>query len=220
LRNIQNIKTPPTGLILPDRLDNYAIIEKGIQFQMEPSAAVRISKYLSLVLRHNPGKIDLTLDEHGWVEVSELLDKLSHNGLQINRAMLEQVVEQNDKKRFAFSPDGQKIRASQGHSILVDLELQPVSPPDVLYHGTAQRFQKSILENGLQPGKRQHVHLSKDTTTARTVGKRHGQPIIFQLDARQMEQEGLPFFLSANGVWLTAAVPPRFLRLLPDEELA
>jgi len=184
---------------------------------MEPSSLVRISKFLSLILRHNPSKIGLNLDEHGWADVEELLHKINGHGMHLDRPTLEQVVEQNDKKRFAFSPDGQKIRASQGHSIQVDLQLEPASPPDVLYHGTAQRFQSSILEKGLLPGKRQHVHLSKDESTARSVGQRHGKPVIFQVDARQMEVDGYPFFLSANGVWLTAAVPPGYLMLIEED---
>ena len=170
------------------------------------ASLVRISKFISLVLRHDPGKIGLTLDENGWASVDELLAKA-----KIHRATLEQVVAQNEKKRFAFSADGQKIRASQGHSIAVDLALQPVSPPDVLYHGTASRFEESILQKGLIRGQRNHVHLSADQQTAISVGKRHGNPIIFIVKAREMEQDGFLFYLSENKVWLTDAVPTRYL---------
>jgi uncharacterized protein len=185
---------------------------------MEPSAIVRTSKFLSLILRHNPDKIGLVLDEHGWAEVDELLAKINRFGFSLDRAGLEEVVAQNNKQRFTFNADGQKIRASQGHSIPVDLELQPLSPPEVLYHGSASRFLSSILEKGLLPGSRTHVHLSKDMETARAVGKRHGSPVIFQVQARQMEAEGYPFFLSANGIWLTATVSPRFLTLLENNK--
>jgi putative RNA 2'-phosphotransferase len=187
---------------------------------MEPSFLIQVSKYLSLVLRHKPGKIGLAIDEHGWADVNELLLKLEAAGLRLDRATLEMVVEKNDKKRFTFSPDGQKIRASQGHSIPVDLDLEPVSPPELLYHGTALRFLQSIQEKGLLPKERNHVHLSKDVITAWTVGKRHGQPVVFLVKARQMEQEGYLFFLSANGVWLTAAVPPHFLVVLDKDDPA
>lgn len=179
---------------------------------MNPSL-IRISKFISLVLRHDPGKIGLTLDSNGWASVDELLQKAPKLGLHFDRATLEQVVAENEKKRFAFSEDGQKIRASQGHSISVDLELQAVSPPDVLYHGTAERFRESILQKGLIPGSRNHVHLSADTQTATIVGKRHGKPIIFIVKAREMEQAGLLFYLSANQVWLTGHVPPQYLTL-------
>lgn len=183
---------------------------------MESSDLIRKSKFLSLILRHNPGKIGLALDEHGWADIEELLLKLERAEFPLDRSTLAQTVEQNDKNRYAFSADGQKIRASQGHSLAVDLELQPVSPPDVLYHGTALRFQPSILENGLLPGSRMYVHLSIDKATARSVGQRHGKPILFLVQARLMEQDGYSFFLSANGVWLTASVPPRYLVLLPE----
>lgn len=177
---------------------------------MNPSL-IRISKFVSLVLRHDPSKIGLTLDEHGWASVDELLQKAPKLGLHFDRATLEQVVAENDKKRFAFSEDGQKIRASQGHSIDVDLALEPISPPDVLYHGTAERFRESILQKGLIPGSRNHVHLSADTKTATIVGKRHGKPIIFTVKAREMESDGFSFYLSDNKVWLTEHVPANYL---------
>lgn len=182
---------------------------------MDPKLT-RLSKFISLVLRHQPGKIGLTLDSNGWAEVDELLLKANRFSFQFDRPTLEKIVAENDKKRFAFSPDGSKIRASQGHSISVDLQLEAVSPPGVLYHGTAEHSQQSILEKGLLPGSRQHVHLSKDIQTALTVGKRHGKPVIFQVDARAMEKDGHPFYLSANGVWLTGHVPVKYLLVVKE----
>ena len=178
---------------------------------------IRLSKFISLVLRHNPGKIDLTLDPNGWADVDELIQKGNQFGFHFNRAMLEQVVAENDKQRFAFGPNGTKIRASQGHSIQVDLGLAPLSPPDVLYHGTATRFQGSILEKGLLARGRQYVHLSKDRETALKVGRRHGKPVVFIIKARDMECDGLKFYLSDNGIWLVEYVPVRYLQLETSE---
>lgn len=183
---------------------------------MNPSQLTRISKFLSLILRHHPEKIGLALDEHGWVEVDDLLLKARRAGLALDRPVLEQVVEQNDKKRFAFSPDGQKIRASQGHSVPVDLGLQAAVPPETLYHGSALRFRESILAAGLLPGQRRHVHLSDDWPTALAVGRRHGQPVVFEVQAGRMNRDGYAFYRSANGVWLTGAVPARYLVLLEE----
>ena len=177
------------------------------------SSLVRLSKFISLVLRHDPGKIGLSLDAHGWADVDELIAK-ANRFVRFDRPMLEKVVAENDKKRFAFSPDGTKIRASQGHSVAVDLQLEPLSPPEVLYHGTAERFQASILAQGLLPRSRQHVHLSKDRATAVNVGSRHGKPVVFIVKARQMELAGLKFYLSANGVWLTEHVPAEYLEIV------
>jgi putative RNA 2'-phosphotransferase len=175
---------------------------------------VKISKFLSYVLRHRPDAIGLTLEDGGWVDVDALLQALGVAGKPVTRELLEDVVRTNDKQRFAFSADGIKIRASQGHSIEVDLGLKAVSPPDTLYHGTARRFLDSILSSGLQPQKRHHVHLSLDEQTALRVGQRHGKPIIFRVDSGAMHADGHTFFLSANGVWLTAHVPPSYLQLL------
>lgn len=172
-----------------------------------------ISKFISLVLRHQPEKIGLTLDSHGWANVDELIRKANQAGVRFDRATLDQVVAENDKQRFAFSPDGTKIRASQGHSIEVDLQLEPSAPPDVLYHGSAERFLASIRAQGLLPGSRQYVHLSKDIQTARSVGSRHGKAVIFRVKAGEMQRAGLKFFLSANGVWLTERVPVEYLEL-------
>jgi putative RNA 2'-phosphotransferase len=171
------------------------------------------SKLLSFILRHRPDSVGLVLDANGWAEVNVLLGALQVHGKAIDRALLERVVAGNDKQRFAFSPDGTRIRASQGHSIQVDLGLQPAPPPDVLYHGTASRFLKAILASGLHARGRQHVHLSADADTARRVGARHGFPAVLRVDARRMREDGLVFWLSDNQVWLTDAVLPRYLGL-------
>lgn len=171
----------------------------------------QLSKLLSYTLRHRPEELGLTLDAQGWVSVVDLLAALQSRDAGISRGQVEEVVASNDKKRFAFSEDGQRLRASQGHSVAVELGLEPVAPPARLYHGTATRFLASIAQEGLRPGGRQHVHLSPDRATAETVGRRHGQPAILRVAAGTMHQAGFSFYYSANGVWLTAAVPPAYL---------
>jgi putative RNA 2'-phosphotransferase len=169
------------------------------------------SKFLALVLRHKPDEIGLTLDPNGWADVEELLLRCNARGKRVTRALLERVVAENDKKRFAFSDDGSRIRASQGHSVEVDLALNPLEPPELLFHGTADRNRNSIRAGGLHSAQRQHVHLSLDVATATKVGQRHGKPIILKVRAREMWKAGHPFYLSANGVWLTDRVPPEFI---------
>ncbi len=171
----------------------------------------KTSKFLSFVLRHKPEAIGLELDPNGWVDLAELMEKASPE-ISLDRDLIEQVVASSDKQRFALSDDGERIRANQGHSVKVDLELTPKEPPAVLYHGTATRFLPSILKEGLRPGQRHHVHLSTDVETARSVGKRHGDPVILCVSATEMHLKGHLFFLSDNGVWLTDEVPPAFLR--------
>ena len=172
---------------------------------------VRISKFLSLVLRHEPERIGLRLDEAGWASVDELLRAAAAAGQSISREVLLDVVATNDKQRFALSPDGTRIRASQGHSIAVELGLTPMTPPPILFHGTASRFLAAILADGLHPAARRYVHLSADEATARRVGQRHGSPVVLRVDAAAMHADGHAFYRSANGVWLTGAVPPRYL---------
>ncbi|MCR5886316.1 RNA 2'-phosphotransferase [Hymenobacter sp. J193] len=172
----------------------------------------QLSKLLSYALRHRPDELGLTLDAQGWVPVADLLAALQARDASISLAQLQEVVASNDKKRFAFSEDGQLLRASQGHSVEVDLGLTPIVPPATLYHGTATRFVASILAEGLRPGSRQHVHLSPDRATAEAVGRRHGQPAILLVAAGAMHEAGIAFYQSANGVWLTAAVPPQYLQ--------
>ncbi len=173
----------------------------------------RRSRKLSLVLRHKPEAIGLELNSEGWAEVDQLLRRLKAAGMPTSREELTEIVTKNDKQRFAFSEDGRRIRANQGHSIDIDLKLEAVSPPDRLFHGTATRFLASILEQGLRPGSRQHVHLSGDVLTATAVGKRHGSPVVLLVDTRKMEETGHLFYQSVNGVWLTEAVPREYLTI-------
>lgn len=172
---------------------------------------VRYSKFLSLILRHQPEKIGLHLDAQGWADVEELLAKAQAHGVVLTRPQLEQIVATNDKQRFAFSPNGQRIRASQGHSIRIELGLEPQIPPPHLYHGTATRFLHSIRQQGLLARGRDHVHLSADEETALRVGQRHGNPVVLRVQAEVMHQAGVPFYRSANGVWLVAQVPPPYI---------
>jgi putative RNA 2'-phosphotransferase len=176
----------------------------------DPIAAT--SKLLSYVLRHRPDSIGLALDAHGWADAGELLACLAAHNKPVDRALLERVVAENDKQRFAFSEDGSRIRASQGHSIDVDLQLRAAEPPAVLYHGTASRFLKSILASGLRAAARHHVHLSADRETATRVGARHGFPAVLVVDAARMHADGIAFYQSDNGVWLTGDVKPSYLR--------
>ena len=175
---------------------------------------VQLSKFLSYVLRHQPDKIGLQLDRQGWVDVDALLKQANAYGVPLNRPLLEEIVATNNKQRFSFSPNGQKIRANQGHSVPIDLGLEPQKPPAVLYHGTAQHFLESIFAAGLHSGNRRHVHLSRDAETALKVGRRHGKPVILQVAAQQMDADGHLFFCSDNGVWLTDQVAPRYLTQL------
>ncbi|MBS7566779.1 RNA 2'-phosphotransferase [Mucilaginibacter sp. Bleaf8] len=180
---------------------------------MNEKETTKLSKFLSLVLRHQPDLIGIELDEQGWVKVDELLKQSANHGHLITLEMLNHVVETNAKKRFAFSNDGHKIRANQGHSVEVDLGYEPQVPPTVLYHGTGSQSVASILQSGLEKRSRQHVHLSADRDTAIKVGSRHGKPVVLEVLALEMHQNGYTFFLSANGVWLTETVPANFLQL-------
>ncbi|MGF1600559.1 MAG: RNA 2'-phosphotransferase [Thermosynechococcaceae cyanobacterium] len=170
-----------------------------------------ISKFLRLILRHKPETIGLTLDGNGWVAISALLEAAHKHHCSISRQELDEVVFTNDKQRFAFSFDGLKIRANQGHSIVVDVELKPVQPPELLFHGTVARFLDSIQAEGLCKMERQHVHLSATTDTAISVGSRRGQPILLQIASEKMHKDGYLFFQSRNGVWLTDKVPWRYI---------
>lgn len=172
---------------------------------------VGTSKFLSFVLRHKPEEIGLELDQNGWADVGALIERAGAHGHRLTRELLELVVADNDKKRFAFSEDGQRIRASQGHSVGIDLGLPPVEPPRELFHGTASRFIDSIRAKGLRAGERQHVHLSPDVPTAVKVGQRHGKPVVLRVRAGMMWDAGHKFYLSANGVWLTDEVPVSFI---------
>ena len=172
---------------------------------------VRTSKFLSLILRHKPETVGIALDPNGWVDVDVLLAGMARRGHPLRYEQLVEVVETNNKKRFALSEDGKRIRAVQGHSRAVDLDLPPAAPPTHLYHGTVERFIPSIREQGLLRGTRQHVHLSPDRATATIVGKRRGQPIVLTIDGSGMAGAGHLFYLSENGVWLTEHVPVGFI---------
>ena len=180
---------------------------------MNEKETTSTSKFLSLVLRHQPELIGIKLDGQGWVNVDELLQKAHQHGKIITLDMLNHVVETNAKKRFAFSDDRQKIRASQGHSVEVALGYEPQVPPEVLYHGTGSQSVESILKTGLERRSRQHVHLSADTDTAIKVGSRHSKPVVLSVLAGEMNSKSYMFYLSANGVWLTDEVPASFLEL-------
>ncbi|HNL85482.1 MAG TPA: RNA 2'-phosphotransferase [Chitinophagales bacterium] len=170
-----------------------------------------ISKFLSLVLRHMPDTISLNLDENGWADISELIEKCNNHNVLLNIQLLEEIVTTNDKQRFAFNDDKSKIRANQGHSITVELDLEDKMPPEILYHGTAERFLGSILKNGILKQSRQQVHLSANIDTAKKVGARHGKPVVLTVKASAMYNAGHKFYLSQNGVWLTDFVHPEFL---------
>ncbi|MFF8015564.1 RNA 2'-phosphotransferase [Streptomyces sp. NPDC007929] len=177
---------------------------------MDERRTVKVSKYLSKHLRHQPERIGLTLDEAGWVEIDALLAAAGAHGFRFTREELDHVVASNDKRRFAV--EGTRIRASQGHSVEVDLGLAPATPPTHLYHGTVARSLDAIRAEGLRPMNRHAVHLSPDRETATRVGARRGRPVVLDVDAAAMHRDGHVFQVSANGVWLTEAVPARYLR--------
>lgn len=166
------------------------------------------SKFLSLILRHKPQIVGLELDEHGWAEVDELISRVKN----LDLATLEQIVATDEKQRYSFSADKKLIRANQGHSIPVDVELEQLKPPEILYHGTSENFAASIKLQGLLKKSRLYVHLSGDIETATKVGRRHGKPKIFLVESLKMFGDGYKFFRSVNGVWLTEHVPAVYLR--------
>ncbi|MFE5523549.1 RNA 2'-phosphotransferase [Streptomyces virginiae] len=177
---------------------------------MDERRTVKVSKYVSKHLRHQPERIGLVLDPHGWVEIDDLLSAAAAHGFPFSRAELDHVVAANDKQRFAV--DGTRIRASQGHTVAVDLNLPETEPPAYLYHGTVAAALEPIRAEGLRPMARHHVHLSPDRETATRVGARRGRPVVLSVDAAAMRAAGHIFRISANGVWLVDAVPPQFLR--------
>jgi putative RNA 2'-phosphotransferase len=181
---------------------------------MDENRQIKISKYLSKHLRHQPERLGLMLAPGGWVPVVELLRACAAHQFPITRAELDKVVAQNDKQRYSFDPSGTLIRANQGHSVEVDLQLEPQIPPAILYHGTGEKAVEPILLDGLRKMSRHHVHLSTDMETALKVGSRHGRPVVFQVDAAGMHQDGNVFYCSTNGVWLVDQVLPRYLQRL------
>ena len=173
------------------------------------------SKFISLILRHRPEVIGICLDEHGWANVQELIDGINASGgHHLDEKFLEEIVRSDEKQRYAFNEDHTLIRANQGHSLSVDVDLEEKTPPPQLYHGTGEKFVFSINAQGLLPMGRLYVHLSSDIDTAKKVGSRHGKPVIYRVDCTRMAMDGFAFYLSANGVWLTKAVPPKYLECL------
>lgn len=173
----------------------------------------RLSKFLSYILRHDPSAIDLALDEQGWADTDELVKKIAQKEAGFSHEILQHIVTTNAKQRFRFNDDGKKIRASQGHSVEIELNYEEQQPPSILYHGTAEKFLTSILAQGLLKQQRHHVHLSADTETALKVGQRHGKPVILLVDAAAMFAAQHVFYQSDNGVWLTETVPAVFLQV-------
>lgn len=170
----------------------------------------KTGRLLCFVLRHHPEAIGITVDEHGWADVEALVRGMQTK-MRFSREELDELVRDDEKQRYTYNADRSKIRANQGHSIPVDLEMEALVPPDVLWHGSARRFDPSIQEYGLIPGSRLHVHLSSDPATAKAVGARHGTPVVYEVLSGQMYQDGYTFYRSQNGVWLTKAVPARYL---------
>ncbi|TQV87983.1 RNA 2'-phosphotransferase [Aliikangiella coralliicola] len=176
----------------------------------------KTSKFLSYVLRHNPGEIGIELDENGWVAIEQLIEKSNQKGKDISKALLFEVVETNDKQRFAISSDGAMIRANQGHSIDIELDLKPQTPPDKLLHGTAVKWLDAIKVDGLVKKNRHHVHLTENRAVASSVGRRFGKLVLLEIDAKQMCEDGIEFYVTANGVWLVNSVPPEYLKEIDE----
>lgn len=175
---------------------------------------LKLSRFISLILRHKPDTIGITLDEHGWASVSELLSGINACGNEIDMKTLEEIVAEDDKQCYSFNDDKTKIRANQGHSVNVDVELKKAEPPEILFHGTGEKYVSSIKSEGLKPKSRLYVHLSSDRETAVKVGSRHGKPVVFEVNSGEMSRRGFEFFISENGVWLTKFVPAEYLREL------
>ena len=179
---------------------------------MSSTRLIETSKFLSYVLRHEPQAIGLVLDSEGWGDIEALIAGAMRQGRALDRALIEEVVATSEKKRFSISTDGSRIRAVQGHSSSnVDRSFGAKVPPQRLFHGTTARSLESIRHEGLKPGKRHYVHLSADEHTARTVGQRHGSPVVLAVNVALMHQHGFVFHQAENGVWLIASVPPQFL---------
>lgn len=176
----------------------------------QSNSDVKLGRFLSLVLRHDPAAAGISLDEHGWADVKELLAGVNRTGRKIDMDTLERIVRENSKQRYSFNEDHSKIRANQGHSVSVDVELKETQPPQYLYHGTASRFLPSIQREGIRKMSRQYVHLSGDFETAMAVGKRHGSPVVITIDAAAMGRDGVTFYRSENGVWLCEHVEPKY----------
>ncbi len=177
----------------------------------------KISKFLSLVLRHKPEEIGIELDDQGWVSVSELLDGLNRNKMNITIEMLQEVVVSNDKQRFVFSDDESQIRANQGHSVSVELGYEEAIPPQILRHGTPEKFVSSIMADGLLKMQRHHVHLHVDIETSIAVGARRGKPVLLEIRSEEMHRDGFRFYVTPNNVWLTDHVPAKYIQIAKDQ---
>ena len=188
--------------------NNYFIKLGGYMSKLD-----KLSVFISLILRHKPETIGIQLDEHGWANVDELIDGTNNTGRKIDIEILEEIVRTDNKQRYSFNEDETLIRANQGHSIPVDVELKKHQPPQILYHGTASRFFDSIMQDGLKPMSRLYVHLSSDMETAMKVGKRHGEPVVLKVKSEEMYKDGIEFYLSENGVWLTKNVDKKYIML-------
>jgi len=180
---------------------------------------VALGRFLSLILRHSPSSAGIVLDDNGWADVKELLSGVNRTGRKIDIESLERIVRENSKNRYSFNEDKSKIRANQGHSVEVDVELPEMRPPDVLYHGTATRFLQSIKESGITKQNRQHVHLSADVDTAIAVGKRHGKPMVLYINTAEMFADGHKFMLSENGVWLCDDTEWHYVGVLTEHKI-
>ncbi|WP_027088924.1 RNA 2'-phosphotransferase [Thomasclavelia saccharogumia] len=176
----------------------------------------KMGKYLSLILRHKPEIIGIELDDHGWAEVSALIEGINKTGRYIDKEILDKIVETNNKKRYQYNVNQTKIRANQGHSINVDVELQEKSPPNLLYHGTAKKSLENIKKSGIKKMERLYVHLSKDVETAKNVGKRHGLPVVLVIDTKAMVKDGYIFYYSNNGVWLCDDIDYKYVKKVID----
>ncbi len=175
------------------------------------------SKFISLILRHRPETIGISLDEHGWADVQDLISGIRETGEHhIDMELLEEIVRTDEKQRYSFNADHTLIRANQGHSIPVDVELEKKEPPAVLYHGTGEKYVSSIDAQGLISKSRLYVHLTSDIETAKKAGSRHGRPVLYMIDCKTMSEDGYTFYLSVNGVWLTRAVPARYLKKIEE----
>jgi putative RNA 2'-phosphotransferase len=177
-----------------------------------------ISKFMSYALRHKPQDAGITVDKNGWTRVDSLIESANKNGYELDMEKLKLIVEHNNKKRFILSEDNLKIRANQGHTIKIDLQLKKTVPPVILYHGSAVQNINSILKHGLLKKTRHHVHLSKDIPTAISVGQRYGKPVLFEIDSKQMFADGIHFYLSENGVWLCDEVKPKYLKIVDHKK--
>lgn len=177
----------------------------------------KTSKFMSKILRHQPDIIGITVDQHGWADTKELIRGINaRSGHKMNMEILEEIVRTDEKQRYSFNADRTKIRANQGHSIRVDVELEPVTPPEILYHGTGMKYVAAIEKEGLKPKERLYVHLSGDVGTAIKVGQRHGKPYVYRIDTAQMAKDGYAFFESVNHVWLTKRVPRHYMHSIDE----